>query len=163
MVVLFITVSPVVSTPVKLTPVAPVRPVPVSVTGVPGRPLAGEKVRLGVRVNVWLLGALTPPVVVTVSGPVWAPGGTKMPVMLVPAPFTVKPVVPPVLPVPVKVMAVVPVRLVPVRLRVVPIGPLVGVKEVIVGGRSTSRPRKSVLAPAGLASVRLLNVAGGVV
>ena len=46
MVVLLTTVSPLVSTPLKLTPVTPTTPVkllPVRVTSVPGTPLVGEK------------------------------------------------------------------------------------------------------------------------
>ena len=91
-------------------------------------------------VNDAALGALVPAPVVTVSGPVVAPSGTTTPVMLV-ADATVKPVVTTLAPLPAKVMAVAPVRLVPVRLMVLPTAPLPGEKLTIVGsGRTVNTP-----------------------
>ena len=72
-----------------------------------------------------------PPGVVTDIVPVVAPVRTVA-VILVPPELTVN-----VADVPLKLTAVAPVKLVPVRVTVVPTAPLKGVKEVIVGAGTT--------------------------
>ena len=63
-------------TPLTRTAVAPLSVVPLIVTLLPTRPLAGEKlVILGITVKLPALVAV-PPGVVTLSGPVVAPAGT---------------------------------------------------------------------------------------
>src|ERR1700704_2168063 len=71
-----------------------------------------------------------PPAVVTLSGPVVAPAGTVAVIAV--AEFTVKLAL-----VPLKVTAVAPVKFVPLIVTVVPTGPLLGAKLVIVGGLET--------------------------
>jgi hypothetical protein len=68
-----------------------------------------------------------PPGVMTARGPVVAPAGTV--VAIVVGLVTVKPAA-----VPLKVTLVAPVRLVPVRVTGIPTGPEVGEKSVRVGG-----------------------------
>ena len=65
-------------TPLNVTAVAPVKFVPLIVTLVPTGPLVGVKlviVGAGITVKLFVLVAV-PPDVVTLSGPVVAPGGT---------------------------------------------------------------------------------------
>jgi hypothetical protein len=76
-------------------------------------------------VNAPLLVAV-PPGVVTLSGPVVAPAGTVAWIAV--AEFTVKLALTPL-----NATAVAPVKLVPLIVTLVPTGPLVGVKPVIVG------------------------------
>ena len=71
-----------------------------------------------------------PPDVVTVIGPVVAPLGTVVAIDV--DEFTVK-----LAPVPLKRTAVAPVKVAPVIVTLVPTGPLVGVKLLIVGGLAT--------------------------
>src|SRR5947209_9337637 len=80
--------------------------------------------------------------VVTRIGPVTAPVGTVA-VICVPE-FTVKLVA-----VPAKLTALAPVKPLPVMVRLVPTGPLVGVKEVIEGGTVTTKLEELVPIPAG--------------
>ena len=69
----------VAAVPLNVTPVAPVKFVPLIVTLVPAGPLAGVKLvivgALAVTVKLLALVAV-PPGVVTLSGPVVAPAGT---------------------------------------------------------------------------------------
>ena len=64
--------------PLKVTAVAPVKPVPLIVTLVPTRPLLGVKLVMaggGITVKSFAL-VVVPPGVVTLIGPVVAPTGT---------------------------------------------------------------------------------------
>jgi hypothetical protein len=121
----------VAETPLKVTAVAPVKFVPVIVTIVPTGPKVGvNDVIVGtpvlVTVNLWELQAV-PPGVVTQIFPVVAPLGTVAVIWVDEPPEKVVADVPP------NVTAVAPVRVVPVIVTIVPIGPEVGVNEVIVG------------------------------
>jgi hypothetical protein len=125
------TLNVVAETPLKVTAVAPVKFVPVIVTIVPTGPKVGvNDVIVGtpvlVTVNLWELQAV-PPGVVTQIFPVVAPLGTVAVIWVDEPPEKVVADVPP------NVTAVAPVRVVPVIVTIVPIGPEVGVNEVIVG------------------------------
>ena len=118
--------------PLNETAVAPVKFVPVIVTLVPIVPLVGVKLVIEggmVTVKFEALFAV-PSVVVTEMGPVVAPLGTGAVICV--EETTVKLVA-----VPLNVTPVVVERLVPLIVTVVPTGPLVGVKELIVGGKRT--------------------------
>ena len=114
--------------PLNVTPVAPVRLVPVMTTVVPTVPLAGLRLlRAGVgTLTVKGRPLLVPPGVVTVTLPVVAPAGTVA-VIWVPE-LTVN-----VAAVPLKLTAVAPVRLVPVITTEVPAVPLVGLRLLSAG------------------------------
>src|SRR5205085_3758339 len=73
------TVNVVAAVPLKLTPVAPVKPVPVRVTLVPAGPLTGvNEVMLGTTVTVKLVALVpVPAAFVTVIFPLAAPVGTR--------------------------------------------------------------------------------------
>ena len=82
--------------PPKLTPVIPVKLVPVIVTEVPGQPLAGVKEVIVVVKSIVLLGALgtlVPPILVAVTVKVYAVPG-KSPVIVIELPLPVA-VIPP--------------------------------------------------------------------
>src|SRR2546421_50267 len=117
--------------PPSLTEVAPVKCVPLIVTNVPARPLVGVKpviVGFGAAVTTVKLVELVPvPFAVTEIGPVVAPFGTKA-LMLV-SELTVKLVAFVTL----NFTAVAPPKPTPVIVTFVPIGPLVGVNELICG------------------------------
>ncbi len=130
--------------PFKVSVVAPVKLVPVTVTEAPGSALLGEKLvmvgAVGMRVNTVGLVA-GPTAVVTLTVPVWAPAGTVMPVIWVPVALTTKPVLT-VLPlVPPNVTRLVPVRLVPFRVRLVPTDPLLGLMLVTIAVAATGTKR----------------------
>ena len=111
----------VATLPPKKTALAPVKFVPVIVTLVPTRPLAGVKeVMAGVTVKRVVVFKGPLPGVVTVMGPVVAPAGTV--VVIVPEGLTVK-----VDATPLNETAVAPVKLVPVIVTAVPTGPKIGV------------------------------------
>ncbi len=132
------TVKPGAFTLLNETAVAPVKLVPLIVTDVPTGPLVGlNDVIVGVPapVTVKFVELVAVPLgVVTRIGPVVAPVGTAT-VILVPAPFTVKPGAFTLL----NETAVAPVKLVPLILTDVPTGPLVGLNDVIVGAPAPSR------------------------
>src|SRR5207248_2551462 len=114
--------------PLNATALAPVKLVPLMVTLVPTGPLAGEKlVIVGplTTVNELELVAV-PPGVVTLSGPLVAPAGTVAWIAV--AEVTVKLALTPL-----NATTVAPVKLVPLIVTLVPTGPLVGEKLVIVG------------------------------
>jgi hypothetical protein len=116
-------------TVLKVTAVAPLRFVPLIVTMVPTGPLVGVKlVMVGAGVvTVKLVVLLTvPPDVVTLMGPVVAPLGTV-------AEIEVEEVTVKLALVPLNRTAVAPVKFVPLIVTLVPTGPLVGEKLVIVG------------------------------
>src|SRR5207247_8159883 len=110
---------------------APVKFVPLICTVVPTGPLVGEKLLivggLAVTVKLPVLVAV-PPEVVTLIGPLVAPLGTVAEIVV--AEVTVKFVAL----VPLKRTAEAPVKFVPLICTVVPTGPLVGEKLLIVGG-----------------------------
>src|SRR5213596_330292 len=141
-----LTTKLVAATPPNFTEVAPVKPVPWIVTEVPTGPLVGVKdVIVGAVVTVKSDALVAvPPGVVTVILPVTAPLGT-LAVTRVPAPFTenVVAATPP------NFTEVAPLKFVPLIVTEVPTGPLVGVKDVIVG----------VGAPVTVKSVELVAVA----
>src|SRR5262245_47620615 len=118
--------------PLKVTFVAPVKPVPVSVTGVPTGPLPGEKeVIVGVTVDVTLklvsLMPALPPEVDTVIGPVVAPTGTVAVIKISESTLKLRAAVP------LKLTCITAVKPLPVSVTTVPAGPLSGEKEAMVG------------------------------
>jgi len=140
----------VAATPPNFTEVAPVKPVPWIVTEVPTGPLVGVKdVIVGAVVTVKSDALVAvPPGVVTVILPVTAPLGT-LAVTRVPAPFTenVVAATPP------NFTEVAPVKPVPWIVTEVPTGPLVGVKDVIVGAVVTVKSDALVAVPPGVVTV----------
>jgi hypothetical protein len=143
----------VAETPLKRTAVAPVKFVPLIRTEVPTGPLVGlNDVIVGapVAVTVKFVELVAVPLgVVTRIGPVVAPVGTAT-VILVPAPFTVKPGAFTLL----NETAVAPMKLVPLIWTEVPTGPLVGLNDVIVGAPVvvTVKFVELVAVPSGLAT-----------
>ena len=134
----------------KVTAVAPVKLVPLMVTLVPTGPLVGSKLVIvgGLTTVKALLLVAVPPGVVTLSGPVVAPAGTVAWIAV--AEVTVKLALTVL-----KVTAVAPVKFVPLIVTLVPTGPLVGVKLVIVGGALAITVKLFVLvaAPAGVVTL----------
>src|SRR2546427_8916971 len=118
------------------------------VTPVPTGPLAGVKlVIVGELITVKLPALLAvPPGVVTLIVPVVAPVGTVAWIEL--AELTVK-----VALAPLKATTVVPVKLVPLMVTLVPTGPLAGVKLVIVGGLITVKLLVLVAVPPGVVAL----------
>ena len=124
------TVKLVAARPLNETPVAPVKPTPVSVTTVPSGPKDGVKeVSVGVT-TVFTVNAEeeveAPSVVCTCRVPVLAPAGTTAVIWV--ALFTVTEVAA----TPLNLTEVAPVKLVPVITTVVPAPPEVGVKLLMV-------------------------------
>src|SRR2546426_1392329 len=117
-------------TPLNVTAVAPVKFVPLIVTPVPTGPLVGAKLVIVGAFETMTVNALelvaVPPAVVTLSGPAVAPLGTVAWIAV--AELTVKFALTPL-----NVTAVAPVKFVPLIVTLVPTGPLVGAKLVIVG------------------------------
>ena len=139
-----LTVNELAAKPLKVTLLAPVRLVPVIVTIVPLGPLMGVKLVIVGTVTVKLLVLVAVPfAVVTATRPVAALAGTVA-VMLVDE-LTVKLVAA----TPLKFTLVAPVKLVPVIVTIVPLGPLMGVKLVMVGScastRTSSTTQRSLL------------------
>jgi len=131
--------------PLNVTAVAPVKLEPLIDTLVPTGPLAGAKPAIaggGTTVNALLLVAV-PADVVTPMGPVEAPAGTV-------AWMAVSEVTENVALAPLNVTAVAPVKLVPLIETLVPAGPLVGVKPLIAGDRTTVNALLLVPVPAGV-------------
>src|SRR4030095_1171993 len=128
--------------PLKRTPVVPVKFVPVIVTDVPTGPLDGLKeVIVGCWVNVKPRPLVAVPLgVVTVIRPVVAPTGTVVSIRV--EETTLK-----LAAVPLKRTLVAPVKFVPVIVTGVPTGPLVGLKDVIVGGCVTVKSLPLVAVP----------------
>ena len=135
----------VAAVPLKVTAVAPVKPLPVMLTDVPGAPEVGvneETAGAAVTVNDAVL-VPVPAGVVTATGPVVAPVGTVA-VIWVPE-VTVN-----VAAVPLKVTAVAPVKPLPVMLTDVPGAPEVGVNEETAGAAVTVNDAVLVPVPAGV-------------
>src|SRR6185437_5350642 len=120
----------VAALPLKVTAVAPVKPLPVMVTDVPTGPEVGvNEETVGPACVVTVNDAVLAPVpagVVTAIGPVVAPVGTVAVSWV--AELTVN-----VAALPLKVTAVAPVKPLPVMVTDVPTGPEVGVNEETVG------------------------------
>lgn len=136
-----LTVNDDAATPLKVTPVAPVKPVPVRVTLLPTHPLAGVKevIAGGLEVTVKLDELVAvPPAVVTVIAPVPAPAGTV-------AVICVEELTVNVALVPAKRTAVAPVKFVPVMTTEVPTGPLAGENDVMVGAAGVVTSKLVVL------------------
>jgi len=128
---------------------APVKLPPIIVTFEPMIPLVGVKDAMdGTCVTVKLL-TLTPlpAALVTIMGPVVAPDGTTARAWVSESSVKLAAGVP------LKVMLVTPVKLVPVIVTLVPIGPLEGVKDVILGGASTVKFVALCLVPSALVTL----------
>jgi len=137
----------VAGVPLKLTPVVPVKFVPVRVTVQLAAPLAGEKLLIvGTPAESTVNGVPlklqpVPEGVVTLSEPVVAPPGTVAVICV--SESTVK-----LAAARLNATRVAPVKRAPVIVTVVPAGPLLGVKEVIAGVRSRRKPwLTSLLSP----------------
>jgi hypothetical protein len=144
------TLKPGAFTLLNETAVAPVKLVPLIVTDVPTGPLVGlnELIVGTAPVAVKFVELVAVPLgVVTRIGPVVAPVGTET-VILVPAPFMVKPGAFTLL----NETAVAPEKLVPLIVTDVPTGPLVGLNDVIVGAPApvTVKFVEPVAVPSGL-------------
>jgi len=116
----------------KATWVAPLKPVPMIVTLVPTRVLAGlNELIVGAAVaavTVKLVELVAvPPGVVTLIAPLVAPLGTVAVICV--SELTVKEAAAPL-----KATAVAPVKCEPLIVTAVPTGPLAGLNELIVGG-----------------------------
>ena len=120
-------------TPLNATAVAPVKLVPLIVTLIPTAPLVGAKLAIvgGLTTVNELLLVAVPPGVVTLSGPVVAPAGTVALTCVSEVTVNV------VAPVPLKLTPLAPVKPVPVSVTLVPIGPLAGVNDVMLGATIT--------------------------
>ena len=118
--------------PLMDTLVVPDKPIPLIVSVLPAAPLVGEKeLMAGLAVTVKLVELLPVPCdVVTLIGPVVVPLSTLAVICV--SEFTVYWDPPAVLPLNATVVA--PVKWLPVIVTIVNCGPLVGLKELIVGG-----------------------------
>src|SRR5881227_2912755 len=132
----------------KVTPVAPVKLVPLMVTLVPTGPLAGVKPVIDGGLITVKLPALVavPPGVVTLIVPVVVLEGTVACIEVVE--LTVKLALAPL-----KATRVAPEKLVPLMVTLVPTGPLAGVKLVIVGGLITVKLLALVAVPPGVVTL----------
>jgi hypothetical protein len=134
-----------------------VKLLPLTVTAVPMGPLVGVNeliegdCAVGVTVKSSTLVAVAPGLV-TLIFPVVAPGGTV-------ALICVSEIVVKAASVPLKRTLAVPVKFVPLTVTAVPTGPLVGVNEVIVGGRVTVKSPVLVAVPSGVVTLILPVVA----
>ena len=144
----------VAAVPLKLTAVAPLRLLPVMTTDVPGVPLVGLRLVITGAGGSTVNGAplLVPPGVVTLTLPVVAPAGTVAVIWV--AEFTVN-----VAAVPLKLTAVVPVKLLPVITTEAPTVPLVGLKLAILGAGVVTVKGRPLLVPAGVPTTTLPEVA----
>lgn len=121
--------KPGADTPLKVRAVAPLKLLPVIVTADPMMPLVGvNEVMLGMNVTTKLLAlAATPATVVMLTAPVVAPGGTLARNCV--GESNVK-----IAATPLSVTELTLIKFVPVTVINVPTGPIVGLKEVMVGG-----------------------------
>ena len=143
------------ATPLNVTATVPARPVPVIVTGFkPTIPLVGAKlVMVGVTVKFVVL-RTKPPAVVTVIGPVIAVAGTTATICVDVSLVTV-PRTPPN-------VTVAPVRLVPVIVTLVPVGPLSGEKPLLASIVGLTRKVLALVAePNGVVTMIRPDVAPG--
>jgi len=139
------TVNSAASTPLKATVVAPVKPLPVSVTLVPADPEAGEKnVTLGVGMTLKLAALVAvPPGVVTATGPLVAPAGTVAVICVAESALKVAAA-------PLKRTALAPVKPLPVSVTLVPADPVIGAKSAMPGGGMTAKLVVLVATPPGV-------------
>jgi hypothetical protein len=143
-----LTVNAETATPPKFTAVVPVKLVPIIVIDVPVAPLAGVKeVIVGGGINVKSVIDAVPPGVVTLTLPD-APGPTIAVMVVDELTENEEAATPP------KFTAVAPVKLVPTIVTDVPVAPLAGVKEVIVGGGINVKPAIDAIPP-GVATLTL--------
>ena len=135
------TVNEVAATPPNSTAVAPVKPVPVTVTVVPTSPDVGEKL-VTVGPDTLKLATLVPvPLgVVTEIGPVVAPAGTVATMVVAVTAAGLK-----LADAPLNVTDVVPRKSVPVMVTAVPEGPETGEKSVMLGAPTTTTENESAL------------------
>jgi hypothetical protein len=142
--------------PLSETAVAPERFVPVMVTLVPIPPLEGEKPEIvgagTVTVKVDELVAV-PPAVVTAQAPLVAPKGTVAVICVAESTVYADAAMP------FKVTDVAPEKLVPVIVTLVPTGPLVGLKPLIVGAATTVKVAVLVAVPPGVVTLHMPVVA----
>ncbi len=147
-VVALVTLKEAAATPPKVTAVTPVKLVPVMVTTVPAAPLLGENeviVGAGMKVKVPVLVAV-PPGLVTVIAPL-APLPTVAVIALALTTLKVVAAWPPM------ATTVVPVKLLPVMVTTVPVPPLLGENEVIVGAEMTVKVPELIAVPPGVVTV----------
>lgn len=134
--------------PLNITAVASLKSVPVMVTFAPTGPLVGAKVvMVGAGITVKVMGLVAvPPVVVTLIGPEAASVGTV-------AVISVEDTTPKPALVLLNITAVAPVKSVPVMVTLVPTGPLVGAKVVMVGAGITVKLMRLVAVPPGVVTL----------
>ena len=143
-----LTVNDEAATPPILTPVVPVKLVPVIVIVVPVTPLVGvNDVIVGAEINVKPANVAVPPGVVTLTLPE-APVPTTAVMLVDELTVNDEAATPPIL------TTVAPVKLVPVTVIVVPVTPLVGVNDVIVGVGINVNPA-NVAVPPGVVTLTL--------
>ena len=136
----------VASTPLKDTVLVPVKPAPLITTEVPTGPFVGlSEVMTGATAKSVALVAV-PAALTTLILPVVAPFGTVAVIRV--AELTVNWACTPL-----KVTAVIPVKLVPLMVTEVPGGPEAGVNEVIVGATVTVKSVALVPVPAEVVTV----------
>ena len=143
--VLETTLKVVAATPLKLTSVAPVKLFPMMVTCVPTKPLVGvNELMLGGKVTVKLLELVAvPSIAVTWILPVVAPAGTLARICVLES--TMKLIAATLL----NVTCVAVEKFSPLIVICVPIGPLAGVKELMLGGKVTVKSFVLVAVPSG--------------
>jgi hypothetical protein len=136
-----LTVNDVAATPPKLTAVAPVKLVPVIVIEVPVPALVGlNEVIVGDGINAKPATDAVPPGVVTLTLPD-VPVPTTAVILVAELTVNDEAAIPP------KFTTVAPLKLVPVIIIEVPVPPLTGVKEVIVGGGINVKPANDAVPP----------------
>src|SRR4030095_2127192 len=136
-----LTVNKEAATPPKFTAVAPVKLVPVIVIDVPVPPLDGVKeVIVGRGINVKPAIDAVPAGVVTLTLPV-TPVPTTAVILVAELTVNEEAATPP------KFTAVVPAKLFPVIVIDVPVPPLDGVNDVIVGGGINVKPATDTVPP----------------
>jgi hypothetical protein len=134
--------------PLNRTAPAPVKFVPLIATLVPTGPSGGEKLAIVGGLITVKLDALVavPPTVVTLIGPVVAPAGTAVEIVVAEVTENAAAV-------PLNATAVAPVKSVPVTVTLVPAGPLVGVNPEIDGPTTTVKLAALVAVPAGVVTL----------
>jgi len=151
-VVAFTTVNEDAGVPPKATPLAPVKFVPVIVMVAPDAAVAGVKDEMvGAGTNVNPAREAEPPSVVTITLPE-VPDATIAVILIELLTINEDAFVPP------KLTAVTSVKLVPVMVTLVPLPPIVGVKDVMVGGAGISVNHARDAVPDGATTVKLPEV-----
>jgi hypothetical protein len=138
-------VNAAASTPLKVTAVAPVKPLPVSVTLAPAGPVAGAKnAMLGAGMTVKPAALVAPPPgVVTAIVPLVAPAGTVAVICV--GPTTLK-----LAAAPLKRTELAFVKPLPVSVTLAPTGPVAGANSVMLGGGMTAKLVTLVATPPGV-------------